>query len=91
MTIFYIVFQWPLKVGEMEYDVIIVSGCETLRNTTLERLEAFTAAGGKEIFMGKTAKLVDAVNSKRSIKLEQICNKIPFTKNRMLQALEPYR
>ena len=30
----------PLKVGEMAYDAVIVPGCETLRSTTLERLEA---------------------------------------------------
>lgn len=81
----------PLKVGEMEYDVIIVPGCETLRTTTLERLEAFVAAGGKVIFMGEPAKLVDAVNSDRAIKLAEKCDEIPFTKIRMLEALEPYR
>ena len=35
----------PLQVGEMAYDAILVPGCETLRATTLERLEAFQAAG----------------------------------------------
>ena len=81
----------PLKVGEMEYDVIIVPGCETLRSTTLERLEAFAEAGGKVIFMGEPAKIVDAVNSNRVINLAEKCDKIPFTKSRMLQVLEPYR
>ena len=37
----------PLQVGKMAYDVILVPGCETLRSTTLERLEAFAAAGGR--------------------------------------------
>lgn len=81
----------PLKVGEMEYDVIIVPGCETLRTTTLERLEAFVAGGGKVIFMGEPAKLVDAVISNRVIELAKKCDEIPFTKGRMLKALEPYR
>ena len=31
----------PLKVGQMEYDAIVVPACETLRSTTLERLEEF--------------------------------------------------
>ncbi|MBQ6419448.1 MAG: hypothetical protein IJK02_00080 [Clostridia bacterium] len=50
----------PLKVGEMAYDTVIVPGCETLRATTVERLEAFRAAGGKLIFLGEAPKYCDA-------------------------------
>ena len=42
----------PLKVEEMAYDMILVPGCETLRATTLERLEGFAKAGGKLVFVG---------------------------------------
>lgn len=31
----------PLKVGKMSYDVIVVPACETLRQTTFDRLKAF--------------------------------------------------
>ena len=41
----------PLRVGEMAYDAVVVPACETLRSTTLERLEAFRAAGGKLLFI----------------------------------------
>ena len=43
----------PLQVGEMAYDVILVPGCETLRSTTLERLETFAGNGGQLIFLGQ--------------------------------------
>jgi hypothetical protein len=51
------------KVGEMDYDVVIVPNCETLRSSTVERLEAFRKAGGKLIFAGEVASLVDATES----------------------------
>jgi hypothetical protein len=41
----------PLAVGNMAYEAVVVPACETLRSTTLERLEAFADAGGKLIFM----------------------------------------
>ena len=47
----------PLKVGEMTYDAVIVPGCETLRSTTLERLEAFRQAGGRLIFLAEAPTL----------------------------------
>ncbi|MBC8059088.1 MAG: hypothetical protein H7Y18_00285 [Clostridiaceae bacterium] len=77
-----------LKVGEMEYDVILVPGNETLRTTTLERLEAFSKGGGTVIFIGEPAQLVDAVKSDRAINLAKSCNCIPFAKSRVLQALD---
>ena len=45
------------NVGEMNYDVVIIPNCETLRSTTVDRLEAFRKAGGKVIFAGEVAKL----------------------------------
>jgi hypothetical protein len=80
-----------LKVGEMEYDVILVPGNETLRSTTLERLEAFTKGGGKVVFIGEPAQLVDAIKSDRAINLAKDCSIIPFTKSRILDALEENR
>jgi hypothetical protein len=80
-----------LKVGEMNYDVIIVPACETLRSTTVDRLEAFVKAGGKVIFVGDPGILVDAVPSERIKNLSENSTVIPFTMSRVLQAVEPYR
>ncbi len=81
----------PLKVGEMEYDAVVVPECETLRSTTLERLEAFKEAGGTLIFMGDAPKYEDAKPSKRGEELykKSIC--ISFNKSSLLDTLNEYR
>jgi hypothetical protein len=81
----------PLSVGEMEYDVVIVPECETLRSTTLERLEAFKAAGGKLIFMGDAPKYENAEVSERGRKLYDASTRISFNRASLLAALDPYR
>lgn len=81
----------PLRVGVMEYDVIIVPECETLRSSTLERLEDFLAAGGKLIFMGDAPKYENAVASERGRRLYEASDKISFNRASLLTALEPYR
>ncbi len=81
----------PLKVGAMKYDVIIVPACETLRTTTLERLEAFKANGGRVIFMGEAPKYCDALPSERGKKLYDTCENVGFGKIEILSALESVR
>lgn len=81
----------PLKVGEMSYEVIIVSGCETLRRTTLERLIKFSDEGGCLIVIGDRPKYLDA---EPSCELEQLSQKgkvIAFNETTILENLEPYR
>ncbi len=81
----------PLKVGEMEYDAIIVPGCETLRRTTVERLEQFRDAGGKLIFMGDAPTLVDATPCCCGKALFEKSEKIDFSRASLLTALEDTR
>ncbi len=78
----------PLKVGQMEYDTIIVPGCETLRSSTLERLEAFRKAGGRLIFLGEAPKLCDAVESEKGKALYDISENCDFTRSAIITALE---
>jgi len=78
-------------VGKMAYDVILVPGCETLRSSTIDRLEDFTNAGGEVIFVGELAEYVDAAKSNRVKKLAKDCQVIPFSKSKILQTLEDYR
>lgn len=77
----------PLKVGEMEYDAIIVPGCETLRATTLERLEGFLKSGGKLVFMGNAPTLIDAKPSKKGQKLYEKSIKVGYTCEGIIDAL----
>lgn len=81
----------PLKVGEMEYDAIIVPDCETLRSTTLERLEEFRKAGGKLIFMGSAPTLEDGAPSERGKALCSAATLIPYDKQKLLTALDGNR
>ena len=81
----------PLKVGEMAYDTVIVPGCETLRASTLQRLEAFRDAGGRLIFLGSAPSLVDAVPSDRGRKLYERSENVEYARAALLTALEPER
>lgn len=83
--------ETPIKVGQMAYEVIIVPGCETLRSTTVERLEAFQKVGGRIIFAGEIARLVDGAKSDRVKKLAANCTTVPFSTVRIVQELEEYR
>lgn len=78
----------PLKVGQMEYDTIIVPGCETLRASTLERLEEFKKQGGRLIFIGTAPKLCDALVSDRGSDLYSISETVDFTRSAVVDALE---
>lgn len=77
----------PLKVGEMAYDVVIVPACETLRATTLDRLEAFRDAGGKLVFMGDAPKYEDAKASERGRALYARSLQIAFNRSALLEVL----
>ncbi len=81
----------PIKVGKMEYDVIIVPGCKTLRKTTVDRLNGFKKDGGKLIFMGEIPSLCDAVVSDEGEKLakDSIC--IDYSRGAILSALDENR
>ena len=81
----------PLQVGAMAYDTVIVPGCETLRSTTLERLEAFQAAGGRLIFLGSAPKYENAIPSTRGELLRQRSLQAAFTEVDVLDALAPVR
>lgn len=81
----------PLKVGCMKYDAIVVPGCDTLRSTTLDRLEAFANAGGRLIFVGKAPRCCDAVLSERGRALWEKSIHIDFDRHALMQALEPMR
>lgn len=81
----------PLQVGLCAYDTILVPACRTLRGTTLERLEAFAAAGGRLIFAGALPSLENALPSGRAAALAQSTVCVPFAREALLGALEPVR
>lgn len=74
-------------VGEMAYDVVVVPGCETLRSTTLERLERFRDNGGRVIFLGGAPKYADADVSGRGKDLYERSERFSFERAALLNAL----
>lgn len=81
----------PLQVGEMCYDAVIISGCATLRATTLERLTAFAQQGGKVIFVGDCPEYVDAQPSQAVHHLYDNSIRTTLDQTAILKALETER
>ena len=84
--------QWKNgKVGAMEYEVIIVPCCLTLRKTTLSILREMKSAGKEIIFVGKLASYVDAYLSNEVKKFAETCTQIECKKIDLIEVLEKYR
>ena len=81
----------PITVGKMQYDVIVVPGCETLRSTTIDRLDGFRKNGGKLVFLGNAPTLVDAVSSDKAKKLYDESIGIEYDNTALLRALDENR
>ena len=81
----------PLCVGKMQYDVIIIPGCETLRKSTYDILNQFKKDGGKLIIMGNTPYLCNAVPSDEGSSLGENAVNIDFSRSSLLQCLEENR
>ena len=83
--------SFPLQVGDMAYDAVVVTGCRTLRRTTLERLAAFRNAGGRLIFAGPAPEYVDACPSELPAVVAADSIVIGQDPAALLAALEPVR
>ena len=80
-----------LKVGEMSYDVLVIPSVVTIRSTTLDRLERFTAAGGTVILIGDAPALVDGMASPRAAAAAASWIRCAGSKRALLGALAPWR
>lgn len=83
--------SFPLKVGQMEYDAVIVCGSRTLRSTTVARLAEFHRAGGKLIFIGACPDHVDAEPSDSVRELYETSTHMGFDAFGILEELEEMR
>lgn len=81
----------PLQIGQMEYDVVIVPQLTTIRDTTLERLDAFKNAGGTLLFTGECPGYVNAVASDRARAVYESAKLVSDAPSSILNALEPFR
>jgi hypothetical protein len=78
-------------MGEMQYDVILIPECHTLRNNTVERLREFAELQGKIIFMGDVPYCIEGSISYKAEELSKICTITPFERNHLLMELESVR
>ena len=79
-------------VGQMTYKTVLVSGCETLRRTTVEILLDYVRRGGTVWFAGTLPTLVDAVpDDGLAVSLFAHSAKIPMEQQSLLQAMQPYQ
>ena len=81
----------PMQVGSMQYDAILVPPLHTLKASTIERLTDFVEAGGELIFTDEKPPYCNAKPSNAIDKAYDLAKKIPFDKNAILDALDPYR
>lgn len=81
----------PIKVGKMQYDCVVVPVMETMRKTTLDRLNDFSKKGGKVILLGEAPKRVDAVLSDAVKKSCENWTKINVDYIKLVDELEEFR
>lgn len=80
-----------LCVGDMEYDVIVIPGCHTIRSGTLRVLKQMKQGGGELMFVGNVPYLSDAELSKECEQLAEECVTVPMEHVAVSEALEPWR
>lgn len=79
------------KVGQMQYDTIIVPNLLTIRSTTLEFLKNFKANGGKVVFAGSLPEYVDAVENGEAKAFAAENTVVGWSKIQLINALEANR
>lgn len=80
-----------LCVGEMVYDVILVPGCHTLRETTLQHLRQMQEQGGEIIFAGDVPAYIEGAPSSAAGELAAKCTRVSMGQAQIAQALDSYR
>ena len=83
--------SYPIEVGEMNYETVIVPDCKTIRLTTLRRLKNFKKAGGRVIFAGQIPNLVDGRESEYGLEFAKECEVIQYNRASIISALENER
>ena len=80
-----------LAVGQMKYDAIVLPGMETIRQSTLDILQAFIRRGGKVVIMGDAPTCIDAQKAELPKSFLNKAIFVPFSSIDLLNALESER
>lgn len=79
------------SVGEMQYEVIVVPGCTSLRSTTASILRDFKSRGGHVIFMGDCPAYSDGRPTDALRSLYAASVQIPCEESALTEALEAHK
>jgi hypothetical protein len=63
----------PLRFGQQHYRTVVVGAMETMRQSTLDTLQAFRDAGGTVVFAGEAPNYIDALPSEAAAQLAAQC------------------
>lgn len=80
-----------LQIGKMQYDVVVVPGCETLRKTTYDALEAFAANGGRVVVLGSLPSCLDGEPDESAAEIGKYSVCVPFERSALRMTLEEFR
>ena len=80
-----------LKLGEMNYNAVIVPNLRTIRRSTLDILNKFRENGGKVIFIGKCPDCVDALMCDDAKELFKKSISVPTVSSSLLDELKEER
>lgn len=80
-----------LVVGQMAYEAVVVPALRTIRQTTLDLLEAFQAAGGTVVWAGRLPDYVDGLVSDAAVSIAASGHGCDWSPTAILPALEHLR
>jgi len=79
------------RVGEMSYDAVVLPPMLTIRRMTLQRLNAFSLAGGRVILLGSPPALVEGEASGEPASAAAGWVRLPCSRRQLLAAVEEVR
>lgn len=80
-----------LTVGDMQYNVVLIPGCITIRSSTFHYIQTLKNQGGAVIMAGEPAAYIDAKPSQAVKQLAGGIQCVSMEKQAIAQALDPYR
>ncbi len=84
--------NYPLQAGRMQYEMVLVPNCISLRESTLKILEKFARAGGSVVVAGEYPRVSDGKETETiKPKIKGLSEKIPFSRHEILKAVDRFR
>jgi hypothetical protein len=77
------------KIGEGEYNAVVVPKLTTIRASTLQILKEFSSKGGLVVFVGEPPSYVDGLPSDEAATFAAQSISVPCEKDRLVKSLEP--